>query len=363
MRYIIKNAGDLASLCIVKKNEIVAFTDKSPLKWDYNGELKTISTYDAVGFYKDNKCDGILFPDGIELDLLFRMVKEFISLGVSETDIYILQPNRIKGYVVSAYKDYNRLKYIEIHAADHCNLNCKGCVHFSPLVKEPIFPKIEEFEKDIIQLHSKVELIDRIHILGGEPLLNPDIGKLLHIVHNIYPFSELSIVTNGILLKSISKGVIDAILGCNAWINVSVYPPMMESITNTAIHLKKLGMKIRFTDSIYTFSYALDRKGGHSTGTNRINCRCPNLYRGKLAVCPIICYLDYFNDYFGTKLESQDGLIDIYDPNLTYDDILMELHKVRSVCDYCLYISEEDGVERKWEQSEKIKTISDYMIE
>ena len=28
------------------------------------------------------------------------------------------------------------LEKIDIHLTDHCNLNCKGCTHFSPLAED-----------------------------------------------------------------------------------------------------------------------------------------------------------------------------------------------------------------------------------
>ena len=62
---------------------------------------------------------------------------------------------------------------IEYHLVNHCNLNCKGCAHFAPLAK-PWFADINEFEKDLNQLSSKV-IIDKLTLFGGEPLLNNDI--------------------------------------------------------------------------------------------------------------------------------------------------------------------------------------------
>ena len=39
----------------------------------------------------------------------------------------------------------------EYHLNDHCNLNCKGCDHFSPLAEEK-FTNYEQFEKDMFSL-------------------------------------------------------------------------------------------------------------------------------------------------------------------------------------------------------------------
>ena len=34
---------------------------------------------------------------------------------------------------------------LEIHVVDHCNLNCAGCNHFTPLAK-PFFIEVKDFE-------------------------------------------------------------------------------------------------------------------------------------------------------------------------------------------------------------------------
>jgi hypothetical protein len=39
------------------------------------------------------------------------------------------------------------MKYLEHHIVDHCNLNCIGCSHFSPLA-EKWFEDFETFKLD-----------------------------------------------------------------------------------------------------------------------------------------------------------------------------------------------------------------------
>jgi ABC-2 type transport system ATP-binding protein len=41
----------------------------------------------------------------------------------------------------------------DVHLADHCNLNCKGCYHFSPLAPEK-FLDIEQYERDCTRLNE-----------------------------------------------------------------------------------------------------------------------------------------------------------------------------------------------------------------
>jgi len=88
----------------------------------------------------------------------------------------------------------------EVDIARHCNLNCRGCLHFSPLSK-PKFLDISSYQKDICRL-SKVfgGQAEKISLMGGEPLLNPDIIQYVKIARTYFPNAKLLILTNGVLL-------------------------------------------------------------------------------------------------------------------------------------------------------------------
>ena len=67
------------------------------------------------------------------------------------------------------------LKNVEFPVVYHCHLNCAGCDHFSPLAEKYFMPT-EVFEKDILRLKELTKgNMDAITLLGGEPLLHPDI--------------------------------------------------------------------------------------------------------------------------------------------------------------------------------------------
>lgn len=43
----------------------------------------------------------------------------------------------------------------EIHVADYCNLNCRGCTHFSPIFEREI-PEFDVRINDIMLLKKKI---------------------------------------------------------------------------------------------------------------------------------------------------------------------------------------------------------------
>lgn len=74
----------------------------------------------------------------------------------------------------------------EVHLADHCNLNCQMCDHFSPLANEN-FLSPDHYASDVERLS---ELFDHdanyIRLLGGEPLLHPQVVRFLKFQGSIF---------------------------------------------------------------------------------------------------------------------------------------------------------------------------------
>ena len=112
---------------------------------------------------------------------------------------------------------------LEYHITDHCNLNCAGCSHFSPLA-EPWYVDPEDFEREWKEVADCGLEIQRIRILGGEPLLHPELGFMLKCVRCLFPKSDINVVTNGILLKQKKSELLPVFIRNNISITVSCYP-------------------------------------------------------------------------------------------------------------------------------------------
>lgn len=61
-----------------------------------------------------------------------------------------------------------------------CNFNCQGCFYkINPPYKGDAFLSVERIEEVLKQLD-----IDRVHFLGGEPTLNPDLPRLAYFARH-----------------------------------------------------------------------------------------------------------------------------------------------------------------------------------
>ncbi|MCH5229293.1 MAG: radical SAM protein [Muribaculaceae bacterium] len=88
---------------------------------------------------------------------------------------------------------------IEISVCAHCNLNCKGCSHYSPISSpSSIKLSLNELHKDLINLKKISRSLECIRIMGGEPLLYNNLIEVLELVRNSFKSLKIELVTNGI---------------------------------------------------------------------------------------------------------------------------------------------------------------------
>lgn len=124
------------------------------------------------------------------------------------------------------YKPYN-LGWFELHAVDHCNLNCINCNHHSLFFKKKehnaadYFPHIDEMIRRNIKFNQ-------IGILGGEPFLHSNLFGFVNSIKQRYK-KNIVITTNGFWLgKDYSK--YDNIFRIIEKMFVSIYPTIESSI-------------------------------------------------------------------------------------------------------------------------------------
>jgi sulfatase maturation enzyme AslB (radical SAM superfamily) len=251
----------------------------------------------------------------------------------------------------------------DVHIADHCNLNCKGCEHFSPLAPKH-FIDIKKYENDCIQL---VKLsgandyggggggsISEIALLGGEPLLNPQINDAIKISRSYFPAAAINILTNGLLLKNQTKEFWDCCRTNNVCIKISGYPVGIDYsfLMDTA---KKYGVQLQFWGDVKLASQKwkelpiesmgrwhqlpIDLEGRQNPKKSNALCYASNfcfqLVEGKLYKCWRIAYAKDFNNYFDKQLEvTEYDYVDIYKA-ASIDEILEKLCKPAPFCRYC----------------------------
>jgi molybdenum cofactor biosynthesis enzyme MoaA len=230
------------------------------------------------------------------------------------------------------------ISYVETHLTDHCNLNCKGCGHFSPLAPET-FADLRTFEKDLQELSAKLTF-GTFRLMGGEPLLHPEIVGFTKAARKYLPDAEIAIVTNGIKLPQMDETFWHALKENNVKIHLSKYPTLPDF---TAL-LKSKNVVFEVTDYSY-FSQALNFEGNFDIIASHKNCKiniCHNLRSSKLYACPLI-----YAGYFSNDITLPEP-IDFY--KLTGAEIKKALEKPQIACKYCDTYNPRIF---KWERNDK----------
>jgi organic radical activating enzyme len=88
-----------------------------------------------------------------------------------------------------------KLNYVEFYITNVCNLNCPNCNRFNNFnfVGHQRWADYAETYKE----WSQVLDVNSFSILGGEPFLNPDFLEWVKGVAELWPNSDINIITNG----------------------------------------------------------------------------------------------------------------------------------------------------------------------
>jgi hypothetical protein len=93
-----------------------------------------------------------------------------------------------------------RVEAFELHVVEHCNLRCANCCNMSPLVAEETLTALQV--GDLCAQMAAVLDVDVFKIMGGEPLMHPDIAGVLRAVRASGISPKVRLFTNGLLLAS-----------------------------------------------------------------------------------------------------------------------------------------------------------------
>ncbi len=281
------------------------------------------------------------------LEYASKMKNQLIELGINENRIYF---DEIREYL-KGLMDENMSKrklspqtYLrfEVSLAEHCNLNCKYCAHFSSIA-EPEFLNLSQHEKDMRRLSYLLDgKSDKIYLIGGEPLLYKEITECMKITRTYFPKSRIIVLSNGLLIKSMKDDFWQTCRDNEIEINITRYPIKTdyESI------IQKIEQEGIITDycresniSCLFNKLTLDLTGSQDVYESFTNCsqanQCHLVKDGRIYTCSYIKCAEHFNKYFHQNLEiTEDDYVDLYSVK-DGKEMLEKLAKPASFCRYC----------------------------
>ncbi len=259
------------------------------------------------------------------------------------------------------------IEHLDYHLTEHCNLNCKCCSTFSPLAKEK-FADPDQFARDLTRLHELIgDRLEQLHLLGGEPLLHPQIEQFARLSREIFPEARIDFTTNGLLIHSMSESFWDTLRRYNVAIKYTKYPINLD-YDEIVDYVRSKGVRIFSAGGEKPISQfrriPLNAKGTYNTYLSYIQCPytdCAQLRDGKLYRCPASAYSDLVNsalqaegktDRFNLTAQDAIDLWQVHDA----DEVLSFLTNAVPFCQYC---DMANATTIPWCQSKK--TVSEWV--
>lgn len=268
---------------------------------------------------------------------------------------------------------------IEYHVIDKCNLNCKSCSHFSNLVDKEIPKSLEQVKKDFKRIweltkYGDPNCIEKVTVLGGEPLLYPQLIPALNYIKSLFPHDydegPLQLVTNGILLTKQHPEFFECLRRNKIRVCVSIYDIKQAKYDEIFELLNREGI-----DWYWFAAYAYDdRKFSTKWLHNHFNenykeyakdcvwrLTCTQLVDNRIYLCALIAYFKYFDDKFKGQHDIQVTEDDYIDLNkITTFEELVEARE-NMIPRFCGHCRGSHAISEPWAVTKQ--DISEYLYD
>ena len=249
------------------------------------------------------------------------------------------------------------LDYVESEITEFCNLNCKGCADFINLVPDKKHYALEEFTKDYTRLSELFYTVKKIRLMGGGPLLNPQLGEYVKVCRKLFPAADIRIVTNGLLIPKLSPKTLQTIQKNKCKFDISNYPPTRKMFPKIKARLDAFGIEYTLGFPMNFFLKTILEKPALDPAPAFKNClftHCHMLSHGKFSPCSYAHCIGRLNSYFGLSYPETD-CVNLYS-DITGEEILRRFHRPHEFCKYCA----KGAVPFRWQAGIRGKKANKY---
>lgn len=122
----------------------------------------------------------------------------------------------------------------ELHVVEHCNLRCAHCCNMSPYLDARVL-SVDDVARQCTKMAQHLA-VDVFKIMGGEPLLHPDITGVLRAIRQSRISNVIRLFTNGLLLRAMDDDFWRALdqLTISSYSSAPVKPELLDEYTDKA---------------------------------------------------------------------------------------------------------------------------------
>jgi organic radical activating enzyme len=152
----------------------------------------------------------------------------------------LIYKNYLKSFLSSIFPYKLWVSSLETPAVQHCNLRCSFCDHAAPLLPES-FVSPDQLRDDLGKLSQHMRA-GEFRIVGGEPLLHPNLGGLIEAVQLSKISPHICLVTNGVLIHTLDPVLWKSL--DSLW--VSFYPGIQTGMPHAEIRQRCKDYRVKF---------------------------------------------------------------------------------------------------------------------
>lgn len=248
--------------------------------------------------------------------------------------------------IINAAKQWHKLRTmplrLEFVVTDYCNLNCKGCTHYSSLAPKA-FADIDLLKRNMAHLASVCgNKLASAYLIGGETLLYPYLIEAMEAMRSSFPEQRLYIFTNGIALPKMPEEFWVAAAKLQFIIAITRYPikfdydAVIELCHSHGAKTEIFGDR-SLKDSF--FKFRLDPKKSQNPRISHFKCYnrgCLSIIGTRLYPCSISGCVDHLNRACGTDFRHKQGDFLEIDSITSVKQIIGLRNRPVPFCGYCV---------------------------
>ncbi len=112
----------------------------------------------------------------------------------------IIEPLLFLQYMIRYANKKVPISFVEVWVGQSCTLKCRECLHLIPYIPQRLY-NIEDLIIDCKKLFSICD-VDYFSIVGGEPLTNKELYKLIDFINDCPNIKDGKLITNGTILPN-----------------------------------------------------------------------------------------------------------------------------------------------------------------
>ncbi len=232
------------------------------------------------------------------------------------------------------------LRSVDIVITERCSLKCKDCSNLMQYYEQAKNCDFDEIRDSISALCGIVDGINEFRVIGGEPFMNKDIGKVLSLLIPESKVRKIVIYTNGTIIPR--PDLIPVLSDSKVLMLVTDYGPLSPRMGKLIEFMEKHDIAYyRRPAENWTDCARIVKHDRSPEAHHRIfrECCCKNLFTlisGKLFRCPFAANADRLR----AVPDLPNDYVDMCTPNSRHElkaaiRSLIFHRQTLDICDYC----------------------------